>query len=112
LIELVARGQAPVTIAVVAPEETRVLWAGPNPFVLETAVSFVLPRSGTAAVVVHTVAGRRVAVLADGPLAAGQHGVRWDGRDSGGARSAPGVYFVRLDLDGTPLGTERVVLSR
>ena len=31
-------------------------------------------------------APRRVAVLADGPLEAGEHTLRWDGRDAGGGR--------------------------
>jgi hypothetical protein len=34
-------------------------------------------------------------------LAAGEQAIRWDGRGDDGADVLPGVYFVRLDTDGT-----------
>lgn len=46
---------------------------------------------------VYDLAGRAVARLHDGPLAAGRHRFAWDGR-----AAQPGLYFVRLD---SPLGT-------
>ncbi len=58
------------------------------------------------AITVHDGRGRRVAVLAPGgPRAAGTFDARWDGR------AAPGVYFVRAQVDGAVAGTRVVVLD-
>jgi photosystem II stability/assembly factor-like uncharacterized protein len=46
---------------------------------------------------IYDVTGRLVADVADGVRGAGDHGFVWDGRDTGGARAAGGVYFARLD---------------
>lgn len=88
----------------------RALRALGNPFARETALEMVLPRAGAARLEVYSVTGRRVAVLADGPLSAGRHTHTWAGRAAGGERCAPGVYFARAVLDGVPLATERLVL--
>lgn len=61
-------------------------------------------------VVVVDVAGRPVAHLADGPLAAGPHVLHWDGRRDRDGRSAPaGVYWLRVDAAGLATRTARVV---
>lgn len=88
----------------------RVMRAVRNPFPRETSLQFVLARAGTARLSVYSVSGRRVAVLADGERAAGSHAVSWNGVEAHGGRAAPGVYFARLELDGEPLATERLVL--
>lgn len=69
----------------------------PNPFNPETIIQFVVPRSGAQVqLAVYDVLGQRVAVLADGALAAGVHRVSWNGRDLQGRAVASGVYFARL----------------
>ena len=40
--------------------------------------------------------GRRVAVLARGPMPAGAYSKRWNGHDDYGKIAGPGVYFLRL----------------
>lgn len=52
------------------------------------------------------VLGRRVATLADGPLAAGDHALPLDAR-----ALAPGVYVLRVAADGR-VATRRVVVAR
>ena len=42
----------------------------------------------------HTV--RQLAALADGTYDAGEHTVRWNGRNVAGRRLGPGLYFVRM----------------
>jgi len=72
------------------------LAARPNPFLGATDVSFVLAAAGVRVRVdVIDVTGRRVAVLADGPRAAGPHTVRWVP-----GRVPAGVYWLRVDTDG------------
>ena len=69
----------------------------PNPFNPKTSIHFSLPAAGSATLSVFDVAGRRLAVLADGDFAAGDHEVVWDGRDAAGIAQGSGVYFARLE---------------
>ena len=87
--------------------------AFPNPFRAGQAATwdFVAPRGGPASIDVFDVAGRRVATLIDGPVAAGPHRATWDGRSSDGRSMPAGVYFVRLKTaEGSRSG--RVLLLR
>jgi flagellar hook assembly protein FlgD len=55
--------------------------------------------------------GRRLRTLLDGPVSAGEHRVRWDGRDGAGHPLPAGVYVARLD-DGWQWRTRRLVLLK
>ena len=65
-----------------------------------------MPSAASVRLTVHDVMGREVAVLADGPYAAGRYSIRWNASNRG---LAAGMYFVRLV---TPAGmfTRRVAL--
>jgi hypothetical protein len=78
----------------------------PNPFNPATEIRFELPQSGDAALVVHDVLGREVAVLAEGYKDAGRYQVTWDG-----SGSASGVYVVRLTQGSVAL-SRRMLLVR
>ncbi len=71
--------------------------AWPNPFNPSTNLSFDLPREGPARLAVYNLRGALVQVIHDGPLPAGSHTLRWDGRTGGGGGAASGMYFIRLD---------------
>ena len=45
---------------------------------------------------VFNVVGQRVRTLVAGRLAAGEHRVKWDGRDETGGLVSSGIYFYRL----------------
>jgi hypothetical protein len=68
----------------------------PSPFRALTSIRFTLGRSETITLFVHDAAGRRVATLLDGPLAAGPHEIQWNGGGDDGRRLPPGIYFVSL----------------
>ncbi len=68
----------------------------PNPFNPRTEIHFRLDRPGPARVEVFDLQGRRVRLLLDRTLPAGQHNVTWDGRDGGGRPVASGSYVFRL----------------
>jgi hypothetical protein len=93
-IALTRAGTTPVrdTTPAVAVE----LSAYPNPFNPATRVAFELPAAGAVRLEVFDLQGRRVAVLHDGPLAAGRHELEWRGRDENGASVAGGVYLARV----------------
>jgi flagellar hook assembly protein FlgD len=65
-----------------------------------TDLAYSLPAAGQVRIAVYDVTGRAVAVLADEMRSAGNHGVRWDGRDARGMTSPAGVYIMRLEFAG------------
>lgn len=73
----------------------------PNPFRVATRIDFALAQAGDVDVTIYDLAGRRVAHLLDGPLAAGPHTVSWNGRTSSGIAAAPGMYLyvVRTETE-------------
>ncbi len=95
----------------VAATSAHLLGAAPNPFNPRTTVRFNLPASVDVRLDLHDAAGRLVAVLAEGPFAAGEHGVTWDGRDRQGRAAASGTYYARLRAAGDT-GTIPLTLVR
>jgi len=75
----------------------RLVGVSPNPFNPRTEVAFVTGETLNVRVVVHDMAGRRVAVLADRVFAAGEHVLAWDGRDQRGLSAAAGTYLLSLE---------------
>jgi photosystem II stability/assembly factor-like uncharacterized protein len=93
------------------PTPSQVLAASPNPFLGETAISFVLSSRASVRVSIHDVLGRRVATLVNGERDRGGHSVMWNGRDASGREVAAGVYFARLRA-GSFSATRKMVLRR
>lgn len=69
----------------------------PNPFNPETTIRYAMPFDGQMSLAIYDLSGRRVTVIESGAKTAGEHLVRWNGRDSAGNRVASGVYFYRLE---------------
>ena len=69
----------------------------PNPASGPINVLFALPIAAKARVSVIDVAGREVRGLGEDTFSAGQHELRWDGRDDAGRPASAGVYFVRVE---------------
>jgi len=86
-------------------------YAVPNPFRSATRIAYVLPAEAPVRLTVYDIVGRRVAVLVDRNETAGGHEAMWDGRTDGGSRSAPGIYFLRLQA-GFETRTTKVLLER
>lgn len=99
------------SVQLATPAAPRLLDARPNPFNPRTTIPFVLDRGGAARLAIHDQAGRLVAVLADGPLAAGLHEFAWDGRDVRGRAMPSGTYLARLATEGR-VATGKLVLLR
>jgi hypothetical protein len=99
-------GGGPV-LAGAAPEPTALRAARPNPFNPTTQIAYHLAREGRVELTVYDAAGRRVARLADGVQAAGDHDVMW--RAEG---FASGVYFARLVVAGGVTQTIKLVLMK
>ena len=75
-----------------------VAWARepwPNPFNPLINARFTLSRGAEVTAGIYDLAGRKVAILADGWHAAGDHALQWDGRNDGRSVAA-GVYLLRI----------------
>lgn len=119
---VVAGGEGPESVVAVVPQacagppagqQGRPAWTAapwPNPGNPQFRAVFRLPAAGRVVVSVHDVAGRRVAVLREGNLAAGDHEVAWDGR-AGGRAAAAGTYLLRVAGPGG-IATSRLVLLK
>lgn len=87
-----------------------VLGNHPNPFNPYTLIAFDVPGSGSAALEVFDVAGRRILVR-DFAAQAGLNQVGWDGRDGQGRPVPSGVYLYRIRTGPQSAGG-RMVLAR
>lgn len=80
--------------------------AYPNPFNPLTTLEWSLARTGEARLAVYDLAGREVALLAQGLQAAGAHTSRFDATGL-----ASGVYIATLEAEGRSLARKLVLLK-
>ena len=78
----------------------------PNPVSRRARFTYALTEPSSVRVAIYDVLGREVAVVAQGPRAAGRHEVALDA-----ARMAPGLYVVRL-VAGGESPTRRLTVAR
>ncbi len=83
----------------------------PNPARSATALVFTLPEEGNARLEIFDMSGRRVKLLFEGAVTAGQHLENFRLADDAGRPLASGVYMVRLVTDARAL-TRRLVVVR
>jgi len=88
----------------------RLLPAAPNPFNPRCELRFILSEAGPARLEVLDLAGRRLALLAEGWHEAGEQVAVWDGRDAEGREQASGVYLARLEAAGSAASTKLVLI--
>ncbi|MBD3221545.1 hypothetical protein GF314_09905 [bacterium] len=92
----VVSAATPVDDEPTLPAATRLVGNHPNPFNPQTTVAFATAGAGHVRVTVLDARGRLVRELLDTTLPAGEHQVRWDGRDRAGRDVGAGVYLARL----------------
>ncbi len=88
------------------------LSSAPNPFRPATELSLTLPAPADAKLEILAVDGRRVCVLHEGGLGAGDHRFAWRGTDADGRAVPSGTYYARLRAGNRPAVTARLVLIR
>ncbi len=98
----IGAGSASAEAGVTEVELTSV---APNPSSGSARVAYAVPEAGAVRVSVYDVRGREVAVLVDGPVAAGRH----EATLASGSLAA-GVYIVRLETAGQVLTRQAVVV--
>jgi len=79
------------------PNEFQLEQNFPNPFNPSTTIPLHLEKSAYIKLTVINLMGQTVRVLSEGVAAAGDHSVRWDGRNDAGEIVSAGVYLFRLE---------------
>jgi len=91
-----------------------VIWLGPatpNPTHEGAVFQMGLPQPARIEFAIFDARGRRIRQLANGTLPAGEHLLRWDGRDAAGRSVPSGTYFYRLRVEDKRFGG-RFTLTR
>jgi hypothetical protein len=83
----------------------------PNPFNPRVNISFEVTAAVPVHLAVYDMRGRAVALLADQVFPAGRHHLRWEGENSNGRVLPSGVYFLRMNTQGTTR-SQKLILVR
>jgi FG-GAP repeat protein/VCBS repeat protein/flagellar hook capping protein FlgD len=96
-----------------SPVSSRLLLetGSPNPFSNTIQLAYTQPERGRVRLTIYDIAGREVAVLADGTKDSGPHTETWDGRGLDGTQLPEGVYFARIEFAGKT-EARKIVLAR
>lgn len=106
-------GSCPVSVSdesVTDAEGLRLLSG--NPTRGDVHFAYRATRAGMVEATVLDLAGRMVARPIRGYQPAGEWRGLWDGRDEGGGRVKGGAYFLRVAVDGEPIGARKLLLLR
>jgi hypothetical protein len=85
--------------------------AYPNPFNSNTSIKFGSREQGDIQLDIFDLGGRKVRSLAEGNYAAGEHELKWDGRNDQGETVASGIYVYRLN-SGVNISTKKMILLK
>jgi hypothetical protein len=80
----------------VRPPNEIALSSYPNPFNIETRISFVIPSGAVGSITIFDLMGKEIRNFPNPK----HRSIVWDGTDTAGARVASGIYFVRLSAAG------------
>lgn len=69
----------------------------PNPFNQSTTINYQLQKPELVSLKVYNITGQLIKTLDDGYRIAGDHAIKWDGKDESGKRVTTGLYFYRLN---------------
>ncbi len=68
----------------------------PNPFNPETNITYALPQAINVRIEIYNILGQKIVTLFDAEMPAGNHSVRWNGRNALGEKVGAGIYLCRM----------------
>ncbi len=75
------------------PENYELSQNYPNPFNPETIIEYGLPKPGMVSITIYDIRGQVVQTLVSERKSAGNHSVRWNGRNNSGVKVSSGLYL-------------------
>ncbi|MFQ5606085.1 MAG: FlgD immunoglobulin-like domain containing protein, partial [bacterium] len=79
-----------------APETFTLSQNYPNPFNPGTSIQFGLPRASAVMLAIYNLRGQMVRMLINREFPAGNHEIRWDGKNDKGQTVASGMYMYKI----------------
>jgi len=83
----------------------------PNPFNLNTTISFAVPADGAVELVIYNLTGQRIRRLVSSWIRSGHWQVVWDGCDDADSNVSSGIYFARLSMSGYAASVKLTVIK-
>ncbi|HCK99996.1 MAG TPA: hypothetical protein DHW42_07845 [Candidatus Marinimicrobia bacterium] len=99
--------QSKMTVA----ESGNLLQVYPNPFNLNTTITYHLAEPVFVKVIIYDLLGRKVNTLISGRMEAGSHDIIWDGKDEWDRIVPSGIYVCRI-VAGSQRGTIKLLLAK
>lgn len=91
----------------ITPVKNKLIQNYPNPFNPATQIRFSVSGEGTAMIRIYDIIGKEVAVFNEGISKSGEYSISWD------ASSLPsGVYIYKLEVNGIPTDTKKMLLIK
>ncbi|KAA3634397.1 MAG: T9SS C-terminal target domain-containing protein [Calditrichaeota bacterium] len=95
----------------IIPEEFTLYQNYPNPFNLETTIQFNLRQISDIDLIVYNLLGQEVIRISRDDLPAGEHYLKWDGKNSSGQIVSSGIYFYKLKTDTEEKSRKMILLK-
>jgi hypothetical protein len=90
---------------------TNTIIISPNPFSNSTTISFTLPQTQKASVIIYDMAGRVRKTLANTQLQQGTHQLIWNAKDEKGNAVVAGIYVLRMQA-GNYAETKKLIVVK
>jgi len=83
----------------------------PNPLRDQANILFNLDRSERVAISIYNLNGQMIRNLCDKQFTEGAHRVQWDGTDNARQKLARGIYFVKIQVDGSVYTSKLAIME-
>jgi PKD repeat protein len=84
----------------------------PNPFNPDTTISFnTTENTELLKLIIYNLKGQKIRVLLQAAVSAGNHSVKWDGKNDAGKEVSSGIYLYKLDV-GLNHKTQKMILLK
>lgn len=84
----------------------------PNPFNPVTTIKYSIPSQGFVKLNVYNILGQEVKTLVNEVMGAGNHQITWKGDNNFGQKLSSGVYFYRIDFNGSQQMVKKMVFLK
>ena len=110
------KGKLPFITDINAKNEQRIrdfelLQNYPNPFNIQTNIPFTLSHPEQVKLEIYDIVGRKICTVVNSRLNAGNHQVKWDGRDDFGRAVGSGIYFYRIQAGNSMLARKLLLMK-